>query len=236
MAYQAIPPSNASPDWLPRIWNRVKSLNATLTREPVASNCTNIDSEMALGIASGTGAINVITTQFDGGGMEVTSGAGAGGLRTAALGVMAVSTTGMTFVTNSRTDVWAIYCKFKVVTAPASGAERLAICLLLDTTNDVGLGINASASTTNWALLSGPAGGTAVDTTVAFDTNWNEGLVYNDGTNLTLFVNWVQIHQVLSSSVLDTTGGVARTFAYNAAVAGTVNHYMNRWALFTTEP
>ena len=233
MAYQTIPPSNSSPDWLTRVWNRVKGINSTLTREPVASNCTNIASDLLVGVATGTGDVSALSTQTEGGGIEITSGGTAGGIRTATLGV---STAAAAFVSNSRTKVWAVYTHFKVVTAPASGAERVILCSLLDVTNDVGLGILASTSTTNWAFTNGAAGGSGVDTTVAFDTNWHEGLLYNDGTNVSIFVDWVQIFTGLSSTYLATTQGVSRTFAYNAAVNGTVNHYMNRWAMFTTEP
>lgn len=236
MAYQAIPPVTSTLDWLNPIWTRVKGLNSTLARCPVSSNCCNVNSDMALGAATGTGAVNVIQTQFDGGGIEVTSGGTAGGIRTASLGKDAVVTTGAAFVSNSRTKAWAVYCKFKVVTAPASGAMRLAICNLLDTTNDVGLGLNAAASTTNWAFNSGVAGVTGADTGVAFNTNWNEALVYNNGTNVVAYVNWVQVYTTASSGVLATTAGFSRTFAFNGAVNSTTNHYMNRWAMFTTEP
>lgn len=239
LADEATAPANADTfglslglAWPEYVSRRVLALDSTLTRMAPSSDCVNIGIDMTFGSATGTGAANALTS-IPGGGIELTSGGTAGGIRVAALGNGSVSRG----VQNCRTQHYGIYCRAKIVTAPASGASRLLICVVNDGTNDVGIGVNFAASATKWCLLNTSIGTAGVDTGVAFDANWHDLFMRVDGTNIKLYVDWVQIGvNYTAATYLDAQPGFPRTYAYNAAVNQTVNHYMNRWALFMGQP
>jgi hypothetical protein len=226
MAYQTIPPAPAI-DWRPLIHARIKQLDSTLVRLAVSSNGTNISGDMTLGSVVGTGTVTNTTT-IEGGATRLSSGATAGGTRVANLGANA---TPASYVSNTRTIHWAVYQRCKAVTSVVSGAEVLNMCCVLDTTNDNALGQAAVTSTTNWTLT---VGGVGADTGVAFDTSWHEMVLWNDGTTLRAYLDWTQIASAASTG-LATTAGNPRSFAFNAAVNGTVNYDLNRWAFFTPD-
>jgi len=227
VSYQTIPAGTVPGDWRPGIAARVKGYISTLTRMAVSSNGTNIAGEMNLGSATGTGT--VLPAAIDGGGTTISSGASAGGVRVASLGGNASVGT---YVNNARTTAWAIYQRAKIATAVASGAEIAVMCCLQDGTNDNYLGQAAATSTTNWVFV---INGAATDTTVAFDTNWNDLLLINDGTTVTAYVNWVAVGSGLATGIA-AAAGWARSYCSNAAVNGTVNFHINRWAMFTADP
>lgn len=230
MAYQAIPPVTTTLDWRGPIATRIKALNSTLVRMACSSDCTSIAGTMLLDAAAGTGTV-VPAASVEGGATRFSSGGTAGGSRVANLGANA--TIG-TQAVNTRTSKWAVYTRAKIVTAVASGAEQAVMCGMIDTTNDNYIGQHASISTTNWVFRVG--GGAATDTGVAFDnTAFHDLVIWNDGTTVRGLIDWVQVGSAASSAVA-TTAGWSRLWAYNAAVTGTVNFDINRWALFTIDP
>lgn len=215
-------------DWRQTIARQVQALDATLSRLAISSDCVNLATDIVLTAATGTGNITSLT-DVKGGGINVTSGGTAGGLRIGTLG----SSSSARVIANSRTDHYAIYCRVKFIGAPGSGADQQTVmCNVFDGSHDICLGNQATISQVNFTFGDMAIGPT--NTGIPFGSTWHDLLIWNDGTNLTAYVDGVQAGQFASTGIA-TAAGVARIFAYNALVTETVNYHMTRWAVFTAE-
>jgi len=148
--------------------------------------------EIDIATATGTGSTSLLTT-VDGGVLFASGGASAGGLQIAR---NKNGNSGQYLAVNAKTSVYA--CVTRAQISQSSATATLKLCCISDElTGDIELGVIGATSAVNWSFVI--FGAAAVDSGVAFDTNWHDLLFIADGANIKFYVgdgtgnNFVQI-------------------------------------------
>lgn len=211
------------------ILRRIKALAPSVGFNSLSfySECTNLSTDLEVATASGSGDAQIDDT-VNGGAVLFSTGTTNSSARIARPRETGAPGSTTRFVSNSRTQAWAAYSRFKLVATPASSGKACIIANLYDSANDTYLGGLGATSTANWVFT---VGGTPADTGVAFDTNVHDGLVINDGMNVKAYLDWVQVGIAAASSGIGTGTGYPRWYDLNGTTSQNVSHRMYRTAL-----
>lgn len=218
-------------DWFSLQSTRVRAISSSFMVPPVVrSEGLNISTELELSAAANANQGPLSTST--GGVMHLATGAGAGTTTGILRNRDGAAGTPSTFVNNSRTGLWAICTRAKIVTTPVN-TGFIPMCNLLDTTTDIYLGCRGATSVANLVVTTnaGP-----VDTTVALDTTaFHDYALVNDGTNLNAYVDGTLIYTIAVGTKIATTAGYLRLFNQNGATGGNQESYFDKIAVFTAQ-
>jgi hypothetical protein len=230
-------PFNALPtialDWRMEVLYMIRQLYPAVGFNMIyGSDCCSLSTELVVETPSGTGdaALESIT---NGGSVLSSTGATAASACVVQFRGLMPDLSAARFISNSRTQAWAVYAMSQVV-APANLAGELnVIAALQDLTNDNFIGRAGTASAANWALS---VGGVAVDTGVAADALLHHFLIANDVTTVKGYLDWAQIGAAAASGGIGTGAGYPRLYNANGGNAVNVSHRTHRFAIATVEP
>lgn len=218
--------SGATTNWFAAKDAVVYALDSTLTTRAFFSDL-QLAGDVTLGTSGGTG-VNALLQSQTGGIVQTKTGTTSG---TNCTGYN--STTNPTFVSNARTQHWAIAMRAKIIAAPLAGTAFMRILDITDaTTTDSFLGILPGTSATNYST----SATAAHDTGVPFDTTaYHDFLTWGDATNMRFYVDGVLVDTVAQ---VQAANGVGRFSWYiqNGNQSANVELNIDKVAAWTATP
>jgi hypothetical protein len=175
------PPRSVDPTgaWFSRVTLFAQAFISTLVHTAFRSECASTSVEFDTGSATGSGA-NSVVSGTPSGVIENTTGATANSFQL----LRSKGGTAAPFIANLRTSKYAVVTCARLSAIPATYVHLL--CNATDASSDTFIGTAQATSAVNWITKVGSAA--AVDSGVAYDTNYHTFALLADGTNITFHV------------------------------------------------
>lgn len=228
--YSALPLSALS--WRLDVLRRIKLIDTAFNVLCWSSDCNNILGDFTAGGAAGTGTV-VLESTTNGG--SLLSSSGTTNSSTQVLNPRDTVTTSpaVRFVSNSRTQKWAVYVRAQVVSPSNAPGKFSVMAALQDSINDNYMGVNGTISATNWVQS---VGGVGIDLGVAADLLVHDLLIVNDGTLIKSYLDWVNIGASQAASGVAAVAGFNRWYSTNGTTGANVAHRTFRAGIAVVEP